>query len=151
MIRIALTLLLLSFGLALPAAAQDAFAGKWLVTNAVVAPWAQPNVSYKPAADPKFAHATFVFAKDKLTAPAPFNCKAHYKVMTVEYDYLFQGGLTDPEKQAKALGFANPKILNLEFACERADADIEMDFHMADPDTVIFGLNDIVYTMKRQK
>ena len=32
----------------------------------------------------------------------------------------------------------------------RNDADIEMDFHLVDRDTAIFGLNNVIYRMKRQ-
>jgi hypothetical protein len=152
MFRSAVLGLWLLCGLALPAAAQGVFAGSWKVVDAQIAPWAKPDASYKPAVDPKFAHAIFVFTKDRLSAPSPFNCEAHYEIKTVEPGYLFQGAFDqdNPEQHAKALGFKSEKIVNLDFACMRGDADIEMDFHMADNDTIIFGLNDVIYTMKRQ-
>jgi hypothetical protein len=136
----------------MPAAAQGVFAGTWHVVDAQIAGWVKPGDNYTPAVEEKFRHATFVFKKDRLIAPSPFNCKAHYEIKTVEPGYLFQGAFddNDPEGHAKALGFTSDQIVNLEFACLRNDADIEMDFHLVDKDTVIFGLNNIVYRMKRQ-
>ena len=148
--RVAMLGMLMCLVTAMPAAAQGVFAGTWQVVDAQIAGWVKPGD--KPTVDPKFAHATFVFRKDRLVAPAPFGCKAHYEITTVEPGYLFQGAYdqNDPEGHAKALGFTSDKIVNLEFACMRQDADIEMDFHLVDKDTIVFGLNDIVYRMKRQ-
>lgn len=135
-----------------PAAAQGVFAGTWQVVDAQVATWHRDDPNYTPTVDPKFAHAAFIFKRDRLIAPAPFNCKAHYEIKTVEPGYLFQGAFDqdDPDGHAKALGFTSDKIVNLDFACMRSDADIEMDFHLVDHDTVVFGLNDVIYRMKRQ-
>ena len=150
-LRIAAIALLGGIAVSSPAAAQGVFAGTWQVVDAQVAGWVKPGEP-KPDIDPSFAHATFVFKKDRLVAPPPFNCKAHYKIATVDPGYLFQGAFDqdDPVGHAKALGFASDKITNLEFACLRRDADIEMDYHMIDRDTVVFGLNDVVYRMKRR-
>ena len=149
-LRMAAVALLCGVGFAVPAAAQGVFAGTWNVVEAKVATWRMDDP--KPAVDPKFAHATFIFKKDRLVGPPPFNCKAHYKIETVGPDYLFQGAFEndDPVGHAKALGFTGDKITNLEFACLRQDADIEMDFHLVDRDTAVFGLNNIIYRMKRQ-
>jgi hypothetical protein len=135
-----------------PAVAQGVFAGTWQVADAQVATWHRDDPNYTPTIDPKFRHATFVFKKDRLIAPAPFNCKAHYEIKTVEPGYLFQGAFDqdDPAGHAKALGFKSDKIVNLDFTCLRNDADIEMDFHLVDRDTAIFGLNNVIYTMKRR-
>lgn len=150
-VRTATLALALCVAGAMPAAAQGVFAGTWKVVDAQVAGWVKPGEP-KPDTDPAFAHATFVFQKDRLIAPSPFNCKAHYDIKTVDPGYLFQGAFddNDPEGHAKALGFTSDKILNLDFACLRSDADIEMDFHLVDHDTIVFGLNDIIYRMKRQ-
>jgi hypothetical protein len=151
-LRVAITAMLCCLAGAMPAAAQGVFAGAWQVVDAQTAGWVKPGDSYKPTIDEKFRHATFVFKKDRLVAPAPFNCKAHYEIKIVEPGYLFQGAFDqdDPEGHAKALGFTSDKITNLEFSCMRNDADIEMDFHLVDRDTAIFGLNNVIYRMKRQ-
>ena len=122
------------------------------MVDAQVAPWVKPDANYRPKADAKFLHAAFIFKKDRLVAPAPFGCKAHYEIKTVEPGYLFQGAFDqdDPEGHAKALGFTGKQIVNLDYSCLRNDADIEMDFHLVDRDTAIFGLNDMIYRMKRQ-
>ncbi len=149
-VRIAIMALLVSIVAAAPAAAQGVFAGTWKVVDAQVAGWAKPSDAAR--VDPNFAHATFVFKEGRLVAPSPFNCKAHYKISTVDPGYLFQGAFDqdDPAGHAKALGFTGDKITNLEFACLRNDADIEMDFHLVDHDTIVFGFNNIIYRMKRQ-
>ena len=79
--------------------------------------------------------------------PKPLLCrKLKYKVTSYTPDMLFQGSLTAPDKQAAALGFKDSAIKTLETGCEA-----EIDFHMVDAMTVLFGLNDRVYTMTRRK
>jgi hypothetical protein len=151
--RIAVTAVFCCLAGALPAAAQGVFAGTWKVVDAQVATWHRDDPNYTPTVDPTFAHATFIFKQDRLIAPSPFNCKAHYDIKTVEPGYLFQGAFDedDPAGHARALGFTGDKIVNLDFTCVRSDADIEMDFHLVDRDTIVFGLDNIIYRMKRQR
>ena len=123
--------------------------GNWKVTDAKVAPWYDGNGA-KPDIDPKLAHATLVFAKDSVKGPDPLGCKkVKYTASTVAPDYLFEGGLRNPKADAAALGFKNDKITSINAGCIRSDADLEMDYAFIDNDTAVFGLNDIIYTMKR--
>jgi hypothetical protein len=69
-----------------------------------------------------------------------------YEIKSHAPDMLFQGGLTDPPKQAAALGFKGTAITTLETGCAS-----ELDFHMVDADIVLFGLNDRIYTLTRSK
>jgi hypothetical protein len=106
--------------------AQEAFGGPWLIIKAESAPWAE---------------------KGAASGPKPLLCrKLKYKVTDYTPDMLFQGGLTAPDKQAAALGFKGSSIKTLETGCEG-----EIDFHMVDEMTVLFGLNDRVYTMTRRQ
>jgi hypothetical protein len=49
----------------------------------------------------------------------------------------------DPNKIAAALGFIGNRIKTLETGCE-------IDFHFVDATTAEIGLNDYVYTLKKQ-
>jgi hypothetical protein len=49
----------------------------------------------------------------------------------------------DPKALAASLGFAGPKIKTLETGCE-------IDFHFVDEATAEAGLNNYVYTLKKQ-
>ena len=49
----------------------------------------------------------------------------------------------DPNKIAASLGFTGKTIKTLETGCE-------IDFHFVDAATVEIGLNDYVYTLKKQ-
>lgn len=133
-----------------PAAAQDAFAGTWAVTDAQPAPWVDGSAQTQPDIDPAVRNGRFTFGKDSLEGPAPFDCKqVQYTVEEVGPEYLFQGGLTDPAKQAAALGFTSQTIVNLNMGCVSNDADIEMDFDLIDHDTAVFALNNVIYRMVR--
>ena len=65
---------------------------------------------------------------------------------------IFQGAIgelqsknksIDPNKLAASLGFAASSIRTLETGCE-------IDFHFVDAATAEIGLNDNVYTLKKQ-
>jgi hypothetical protein len=133
-----------------PAAAQDIFAGSWQVTDARPAPWVDGSAQNQPDIDDAIRHGTFTFRKDSVDGPAPFGCKkVQYTLSEVGPDYLFEGGLTDPTKQAADLGFKSDKIVSLNMGCISGDADIEMDFDLIDHDTAVFALNNVIYKMVR--
>lgn len=135
-----------------PAAAQDVFAGTWAVTDAQPAPWVDSSAGNQPGVDQAIRHGKFTFKKDSVEGPAPFNCKqVQYTVQEVGPDYLFEGGLTDPAKQAATLGFTSQKIVSLSMGCVSSDADIEMDFDLIDHDTAAFALNNVIYKMVRAR
>jgi hypothetical protein len=147
--RSALACLILLLLPVTPAAAQEAFLGTWKVTDAKVAPWYDGNGA-NPVIDPKLAHATITLAKNSIKGPQPLGCrKVKYTVSTVGPEDLFEGGLKNPKQDAAALGFKSDKIVSANEGCMSIDADIEMDFPMIDNDTIVFGLNNVVYTMKR--
>src|SRR5579862_2657024 len=128
------------------ASAQQAFGGPWLIIKAEPAPWAGKDAaSYAEAK--ALLHQPVSILTDRIDGPKPLLCrKLKYKVTSYTPDMLFQGSLTAPDKQAAALGFKDKAIKTLETGCA---ADI--DFHMVDEMTVLFALNDRVYTMTRRK
>ena len=128
------------------ASAQEAFGGPWLIVKAEPAPWAEKGAASDAEAKTLLQKPVSILA-DRIDGPKPLLCrKLKYKVTSYTPDMLFQGGLTAPGKQAAALGFRGNSIKTLETGCEA-----EIDFHMVDEMTVLFGLNDRVYTMTRRK
>ena len=57
---------------------------------------------------------------------------------------LFQGNLNDAESQATTLGFTARPIKTIETGCAGA-----IDFHMLDENTMLFALNNRIYTLDR--
>lgn len=136
------------------AAQADAFyLGTWKLTDAVVPPWA--DAKRKPDATEKarLIGKSVVLAPKLISGPSPFACSSpRYKVSDVGADMLFQGALgemqagnksVDPGKVAASLGFSGSRIKTLETGCE-------IDFHFVDATTAEIGLNDHVYTLKKQ-
>jgi hypothetical protein len=144
----------LAAAIASPAHAADAFyLGAWKLDSAVVAPWADPHD--KPDADAMKAliGKTVALTPTAISGPKVFACKGpHYKVSDFTADMLFQGAFeemhdadksADPQKLAAALGFTGTSFKTLETGCE-------IDWHFVDPTTAEVGLDDYVYTLKKQ-
>jgi hypothetical protein len=137
-----------------PANAADSFyIGKWKLIGAIVAPWADPKQKPDSTEQSRLIGKTIVFKAGEITGPPPFACKApHYKESDYTPDMIFQGAFeqmqsknksVDPNKLAASLGFAGSSIKTLETGCE-------IDFHFVDAATAEIGLNDNVYTLKKQ-
>ena len=129
--------------------AESPMSGAWKVVEANVAPWVDGK-SAKPEIDPKIANAKLIFTENSVQGPHPLGCaKAKFTVSAVGAEYLFQGGLKNPKPDAAALGFKVEKITSVNESCLRTDADVEMDFALIDQDTAVFGLDNVIYKMKR--
>jgi hypothetical protein len=135
-----------SFASQSPSCAQEAFAGSFVISKADTAPWA--NAAPKPDAELRgLLGKSASFQKTRIDAPKPLGCtQLKYAIKDYTADMLFQGSLKEPEQQSKALGFKGAPIKTLETGCANG-----IDFHMVDADTVLFGLNDRVYTLARKK
>ena len=147
----------LALGLVLMAAfpaqatAQGVFAGSWRVTGAQDAPWVGPKSDLKPSYEAVLRNAVITFGPKRVDGPSWFACpKPHYAITELEPESLFEGGLDDPDRgmttpkeTAAKLGFTGQKFPTLETGCA------ELSFHLAAPDTILFGLNNVIYTMKR--
>ena len=148
-----LTVAIVAVFLSWPSAvrAQGVFAGSWTVVKAEDAPWLAGRSDLTPSYEPKLQHAKFVFRADRLEAPIWIACRhPQYQLSMVGPESLFEGGLddaehglTDPKGLAAKLGFKGDQIPTLEGACS------EVAYHLADPDTILFGLNNVIYTLKR--
>ena len=96
-----------------------------------------------------------VVKTNEITGPRALACKGpHYKVEDYPADMLFQGAFgemrekdksVDPVKVAAKLGFRGTSWKTLETGCGN-----ELELHFVDPATAEFGLNDFVYTLKKQ-
>jgi len=135
----------------IPTHAQSVFTGSWTVIASQPAPWVGPKSELKPHYEPALKNAVITFRTNRVDAPSWFACpKPHYAITELEADSLFEGGLADPDRgmttpkeTAAKLGFVGDKFPTLETGCA------ELSFHLAAPDTILLGLNNVVYTLKR--
>ncbi len=135
-----------------PALAQEVFAGSWDVVDVQPAPWVSSDSGDKPTVNEEIARGRITFMTDSVQGPDFLNCdKAKYEIGKVPPEGLFQGGLTDPAKQAKDLGFKDGEILQLSMSCVAGDADIGMDFDLIDENVAVFALDNMIYRMQRVK
>lgn len=127
-------------------AADRSHLAAWTVTSSAAAPWSLPGEAPVQSDLDALIGKTVTFTAKRIVAPPPLACSGpHYELKTYAPDMLFQGGLTDPGKQAAALGFQGASIQTLETGCEGA-----IDFHFVSPLKAEFGLNNRVYVMKRR-
>ncbi|MGE0745563.1 MAG: hypothetical protein AB7K86_09955 [Rhodospirillales bacterium] len=148
--RLAAAAVLVVSAAAGPAAAQGAFAGAWRVEGVRPAPWLDGPAAQAVRGDPAIDRATVTFHPGRVEGPRPLACRAvKYEVKQVEAGYLFQGGLTDPPRQAAALGFSAGPIMNLTTYCGDDTADTEIDYALVDPGTAVFALDNVIYRLRK--
>jgi hypothetical protein len=137
-------------------AADPFYIGSWKITSAVVAPWQEGGPYRDDLAEMKSLVGTTVVIQFKaIVGPHAVACKGpHYQVKDYPADMLFQGAFgemhlrdksADPAKIAAKLGFRGSSWKTLETGCGN-----ELDYHFLDPGTAAFGLNNYVYTLKKQ-
>ena len=147
-----------ALALASPAFAAPApwYLGGWKITAAVPAPWVQPGHPPSAAEKRSLMGRTVWLRRGEIAGPRDFTCKEpHYEVVDFTADMLFEGELAEmqsenpkanPEKLAASVGFVGSKWKTVETGCE-------IDWHFpnaADLTTAKIGLNDWVYTLKKQ-
>jgi hypothetical protein len=137
-----------------PVRADDLFyLGSWKFDSAVVAPWADPHEKPDAAAMKALIGKTVTLTPAAISGPKVFACKGpHYKISNFTVDILFQGAFEEmkdndksinPLKLAAALGFTGTAFKTLETGCD-------IDWHFVDQSTAEVGLDDYVYTLKKQ-
>jgi len=141
--------------IATPALAQERFAGDWVVASAVPAPWASsPKDPTDEAEAKRFLGKRLVISGSVLRAPEPLGCtKPKFDFRDAAADTLFEGSLnadgadkpTDPVAAARGLGLTQKTVRAMTASCS------EVEFLLADPDTMLFGLNNRIFTAKRAK
>jgi hypothetical protein len=153
--RIAFIAFVLFAALLSPASAADPFyLGTWKFTSAVVAPWASPAARKPNRAERDSLLGKTVSIKQKeIAGPRAFACQGpRYTLKEYPAADLFEGAFgemrerdpaLDPGKLAARLGFKGNSFTTLETGCQ-------FDWHFVDQATVKVGLNDWVYTLKKQ-
>jgi len=137
-------------------AAEPFYLGTWKITSATVAPWQDGRPYESDLAEMKsLVDKTVVIQTKAIVGPRPVACRGpNYKVKDYPADMLFQGAFgemqrrdksADPGRIAAKLGFRGGSWKTLETGCGN-----ELDYHFLDPATADFGLNNYVYTMKKQ-
>jgi hypothetical protein len=130
-------------------AAGNPLLGSWKVTGSIIAPWYDGNGA-SPVVDPELAGKTITFSSSSASGSRVVECsKVIYTIMTVGPDYLFEGNLKQPTKDAAALGFKSDKISSVNVSCDWSVGDMELDFPMVDKDTILLGINNRIYTLRR--
>jgi len=129
-----------------PAAAQGIYAGTWVVRPApAVAPWVPQGTTPAGSYPQRLPGQRVTFRADRISGPAPLACRGpRYAMRDYGADMLFQGNLTDAERQATALGFTSRPIRTLDTGCEGA-----IDFHAVDDNTLLFALDNRIYMLSR--
>lgn len=126
---------------------RSPFFGAWHMTGSVVAPW-WDHKGDEPKPDP--AMSSFMFEANTSTGAPIVTCdKPRYTTNIMPARALFQGNLPDPPKDAPALGFTDPDITVMSFDCQSSADDVSLDFPMLDENTIMLGLDNILYTFKR--
>jgi hypothetical protein len=126
------------------------FFGTWKTATAQVAPW-WTDPGPPPQMNPEFQNTPIVFAAGKSSGPSIVTCRAPiYTIDFMRPRALFEGHLQDPAKEAAALGFTSDDIIKMNLSCTDDNKDVSLDFPMADEDTILLGLDNMIYTLKRQ-
>jgi hypothetical protein len=125
------------------------FFGKWQLVRAQIAPW-WDHKGAEPAADTALTLVDFE-AKSSSGAPIVTCSKPQYSVSIVTATSLFEGNLKEPFVEARQLGFDinAGEITSLNFSCKDDNKDVSLDFPMLNNDTILLGLDNIIYTLQR--
>jgi hypothetical protein len=148
-------LLILSSGI-IATAADPFYVGTWKIVSAAPAPWASAERKPELAEGKSLTGQIVKIEATRILGPRQVACaKPNYQVKSYGVDMLYQGQFeemkerdktVDMAKAAAAAGFRNgTEWKTLETGCET-----EIDFHFIDPTTASFGLNNILYTLKKQ-
>jgi hypothetical protein len=132
------------------------FYGKWKITEAQQAPWVVAGQAVDSTEPSGLIGKTITLSAKSVAGPGSFSCQSpQYQVIEGGADILFQGSFgemqeRDPGVQAQNLaeqvGLTGDKFRTVVTGCE-----YEVDFSFgADDNTAKFGLNDYIYTLKRE-
>lgn len=126
-------------------------AGPWVIAEAALAPWADPLQSGGREEEKRLVGKVVIFGAHSVAGPAPLGCRhAIYAKHRDTADLLFEGELAEPDPEGKPrdpvalahrLGMTTKTVLTVETGCS------EVAFHRFAPDTLVFGLNNRIYTL----
>lgn len=116
--------------------------GRWRITHGVVAPW-----TVDAPVNELLIGKRVTLSNGVVKAPHPLGCRnAKYEPTDMPPEGLFQGGLPEPaQAHARALGLTEGSVKGLRLICDSG----LWEFHGADRDTMLFALDNVVWTMTR--
>ena len=148
-----LALAVIALLLSAPAYAADyPILGNWMIVKWMIAPWvdAKGKVAGLEAAAKARLNMLIDFEPNRVTARDPvLNCtNAEYERTKFAPDALFQGMLPAPNQArlAQSLGLPPGDVAGFDLGCSTG----LFSFHFADRSTLLFALDDVIYTMNRQ-
>lgn len=120
--------------------------GTWELMGAKIAPW-WDGKGAEPAPDQALAKITF--GPDTSSGAPIVTCaKPQYSVNIAPVRNLFEGNLPEPAMDAPALGFKDTSVTVLSFSCADDNKDVSLDFPMIDEQTIMLGLDNVIYTFR---
>lgn len=129
---------------------ENVFLGTWRQSGARTAPWWDGR-GEAPAPDPAFAETPIVITEIEVQGPAIAACGAPvYRIVQYPVESLFEGNLPDPWSMAQELGIAGQYVTTLVETCTTNERDVELQFPMVDANTILLGLDNVIYTFERQ-
>ncbi len=136
-----------------PAApAEISLMGTWEIVEAAPAPWIEQSQRAAFAAEGKrMLKLAITFAPGQISSKhKAFTCTRGviYETNALDPDSIFEGNLPEPNPTAAAvrMGFPRGEIPGVDVRCINA----KYTFHFRDRATVLFALNNVIYTMKRK-
>lgn len=123
--------------------AQGEFIGNWTIAEWKVAPWVPraERASIKP--NTAMLNRTVTISTKGVAGPKVLACaNAKYVIVSSPLEGLFEGGLKQPNTDGAAFGF-NAPVKTLRPNCD-------LDFHMRNRNSVLFAVDNVVYTMTRK-
>lgn len=137
---------------------ETGFYGRWTITGAVAAPWDDPAHPMVTDDAARYSGQAVEIEKGSMTGPDLLGCgKTELSVMALPYAGLFEGGLAaTPGDAAAPYDVAKAKALaeELGFAAEPVESLVhgcsELVLHRLDDKTLLFGLNNRIFTMERR-
>lgn len=129
------------------------FTGRWVIAKTDIAPWADALQKGGLKEEHRLLGQAVIFGAHSVAGPSPLGCPhAVYVTHEDTADLLFEGELAEPDHKgrardavalSRAIGMTTRMVLTLETGCS------EVAFHRVAPDTLVFGLNDRIYTLHR--
>ena len=137
------------------AAGLGHFAGNWVISSAVAAPWAKDPKDPADEADAqRLIGKPLAIGAGFFRGPQPLGCnKPTYAFRSASADTLFEGSLnadgadkpTDPVVVARSLHVSAKTTPAMTASCS------EVEFLLIGPDAMLFGLNNRVFSVTRAK
>lgn len=132
--------------------ADNALLGTWDIVEGAAAPWAQAreraNLS---AAGKRQIKTQVIFGRTEVTSRArALACKdAVYEGTEYSPDAMFRGALLEPNQDsvAHSMGFPPGDVPGIDVTCDNDT----FSYHFRDKVTVMVAVDNIIYTLKRDK